>query len=245
MNPFQLDGKVVIITGGSGFLGLQYQSALREAGAIVENFDLDTGVDVTNESSVTEAVHRVFKEHGRIDGLITNAAANPKADDTGHTSAWAPYDQFDVELFRKELDLNVVGSFLAAKAVTPFFREARRGSIVFVASDLACIGPTNRIYEEGRFKDIAYGTSKAAILGLMRFYAAFLGPHQARANALVLGGMYRSHDEDFVRRVSELSMLNRMSQPGEYNGAVQYLLSDASSYMTGSCFIVDGGRTAM
>jgi NAD(P)-dependent dehydrogenase (short-subunit alcohol dehydrogenase family) len=159
--------------------------------------------------------------------------------------AWAPYDEFDVELFRKELDLNVVGSFLAAKIVSSHLREARRGSIVFVASDLACVGPTNRIYEKGRYKDIAYGTSKAAILGLMRFYAAFLGPYQVRANALVPGGMYRSHDPDFVRRVSEITMLGRMAQPGEYNGAVQFLLSDASTYMTGASFVIDGGRTAL
>jgi NAD(P)-dependent dehydrogenase (short-subunit alcohol dehydrogenase family) len=219
--------------------------ALTEAGAQVENFDLDTGVDVTNESSITAAVSRVMRQYGRIDGLVTNAAANPKADDAGHASCWASYDEFDLDLFRKEMDLNVVGSFLAAKSVSPYLREARRGSIVFVASDLACVGPTNSIYEEGRYKDIAYGTSKAAILGLMRFYAAFLGPYQVRVNALVPGGMYRSHNQDFVRRVSELSMLGRMAQPGEYNGAVQFLLSNASTYMTGSCFVIDGGRTAL
>jgi NAD(P)-dependent dehydrogenase (short-subunit alcohol dehydrogenase family) len=246
MDPLRLDGKVVILTGGSGFLGSQYRSSLLEAGAQVENFDLDTGVDVTDESSVKEAVQRVIRQYGRIDGLITNAAMNPKADEkNGSASAWAPYDQFDVSLFRKELDLNVVGSFVVAKAVSPYFREARSGSIVFVASDLACIAPTNSLYEEGKFKDIAYGTSKAAILGLMRFFAAYLGPYQARANALVPGGMQRGHDEEFVRRVSQLNMLGRMSQPGEYDGAVRFLLSDASSYMTGSCLVIDGGRTAM
>lgn len=122
--------------------------------------------------------------------------------------------------------------------------EQRRGSIVFVGSDLALIGPANFLYPEGRFKDIAYGTSKAGILGLMRFFAAYLGPYSVRANALVPGGMLRGHDPEFAKKNGALNMLGRMSNENEYNGAVQFLLSDASSYMTGASLIIDGGRTA-
>jgi NAD(P)-dependent dehydrogenase (short-subunit alcohol dehydrogenase family) len=243
MNLFDLKGRVVVITGGSGFLGSQYTKALVGAGAIVENFDVDTGVDVTDEASLEKAVQKVLKKHGHIDGLITNAAANPKPGE-GEVGPWAPYSDFPADLFRKEIELNLTGSFLAAKAVSKPMMKAGKGSIIFIGSDLGAIGPTNSIYPEGHFKDIAYGASKAGVLGLMRFWAAFLGPHNVRVNVLVPGGMFRGHDEKFAKKNGALNMLGRMSKEGEYNGAIQFLLSDASSYMTGSSLVIDGGRTA-
>jgi NAD(P)-dependent dehydrogenase (short-subunit alcohol dehydrogenase family) len=243
-NIFDISGKVIVITGGSGFLGSQYRAALEEAGAVVENFDIDTSVDVTQEDSVVQAVSAVIKKHGRIDGLITNAAANPKADDKEGLGMWAPYSEFSAALFTEELTLNVVGSFLPAKLIAKHMMEERSGSIIFVASDLALIGPTNALYEKGKYKDIAYGTSKSAVVGLMRFFAAYLGPYGVRVNALVPGGMLRDHDPAFAAKNGALNMLGRMAKESEFNGPVQFLLSNASSYMTGSCLVVDGGRTA-
>lgn len=245
MNLFDIRGRVIIITGGSGFLGTQYRTSLADAGAVVENFDIDKGIDVTDEDSLHKAVQAVLKKHGHIDGLITNAAANPKTDEHGDRSAWAPYSDFSADLFRRELELNLTGSFLAAKAVSKPMMKAKKGSIIFIGSDLSLIGPSNALYPEGNFKDIAYGVSKAGVLGLMRFWAAFLGPHNVRANALILGGMFRDHDSEFARLNAALNMLGRMSKSGEYNGGVQFLLSDASSYVTGSCLVMDGGRTAL
>ena len=243
-NHFSVAGQVIVITGGSGFLGMQYTTSLKEAGAIVENFDVDTGVDVTDESSVESAVRTVLQKHKRIDGLITNAAANPKADEAAGGGPWSAYSEFPVELFRQELDLNLVGSFVVAKVISKVMIEQKSGSIIFVSSDLGVIGPTNSLYTEGKFKDIAYGASKAGVLGLMRFFAAYLGPHNVRANALVPGGMQRNHDPEFAKKNGNLNMLGRMSKEGELNGPVQFLLSDASSFMTGSSLVVDGGRTA-
>lgn len=245
MNLFDIKGHVIVITGGSGFLGKQYTEALKDAGAIVINFDLDTGVDVTDETSLKKAADAVIEKHGHIDGLITNAAADPKTDKDGSGGPWAPYSDFSADLFRKEIDLNLTGSFLAAKVVSKPMMKAKKGSIVFIGSDLSLIGPSNFLYPEGRFKDIAYGASKAGVLGLMRFWAAFLGPHNVRANAMVPGGMFRDHDPEFAKKNASLNMLGRMSKEGEYNGAVQFLLSSASSYMTGSCLTIDGGRTVM
>lgn len=245
MNLFDIKGRVIVITGGSGFLGKQYSESLKDAGAIVKNFDLDTGVNVIDETSLQKAVNAVIKKHKRIDGLITNAAADPKTDEGGHGGPWAPYSDFSTDLFRKEIDLNLTGSFLAAKVVSKSMIKAKQGSIVFVGSDLSLIGPSNFLYPDGHFKDIAYGTSKAGVLGLMRFWAAFLGPHNVRANALVPGGMFRGHNPQFAKKNASLNMLGRMSKEGEYNGSVQFLLSDASSYMTGACLVIDGGRTAM
>jgi 2-deoxy-D-gluconate 3-dehydrogenase len=244
-NLFDITGNVVVITGGSGFLGTQYRESLAAAGALVENFDVDTGVDVTNEISLTEAVARVVAKHGKVDGLITNAAANPKADENTGAGPWSAYSDFPAELFRQELDLNLVGSFLAAKIVSKEMIRQKKGSIVFISSDLGLIGPTNTLYPDGQYKDIAYGASKAGVLGLMRFFAAYLGAYGVRANAMVPGGMLRGHSDEFAQKNGSLNMLGRMAHEGEYNGAIQFLLSDASSYMTGAPLIIDGGRTAV
>lgn len=245
MNPFDVSGRVVVITGGSGFLGTQYRTALEAVGAVVENLDVDTGIDVTDESSLEKAVAEIMERRGKIDGLITNAAANPKADEGSNGGPWSPYSEFPTDLFRSEVDLNLVGAFLSAKIISRQMIKQKSGSIIFIASDLALIAPTNSLYPEGRYKDIAYGASKAGILGLMRFFASYLGPHGVRANALIPGGMFRNHDAAFVEKNVSLNMLKRMAQEGEYNGPVQFLLSDASSYMTGASLVVDGGRTAM
>lgn len=245
MNPFDVSGRVVVITGGSGFLGTQYRTALEAVGAVVENLDVDTGIDVTDESSLEKAVTGIMERRGKIDGLITNAAANPKADEGSNGGPWSPYSEFPTDLFRSEVDLNLIGAFLSAKIISRQMIKQKSGSIIFIASDLALIAPTNSLYPEGRYKDIAYGASKAGILGLMRFFASYLGPHGVRANALIPGGMFRNHDAAFVEKNASLNMLRRMAQEGEYNGPVQFLLSDASSYMTGASLVVDGGRTAM
>ncbi len=244
MNLFDVQGKVVVITGGSGFLGQQYSKHLETEGATVVSFDVDTGVDVTDEKSVDAAVAKVVKEHGKIDGLITNAAANPAPGSPSAEGAWAPYNEFPAELFRKEIDLNLTGSFIAAKVVATQMMKQKSGSIIFISSDLGLIGPYNAMYPEGKFKDIAYGTSKAGVLGLMRFFATFLGPYNVRVNALAPGGMYKNHDPEFAKKNGSLNMLGRMAKEGEFNGPVQFLLSDASSYVTGAVISVDGGRVS-
>ena len=243
-NLFDLKGRIIIVTGGSGFLGTQFRRSLEEADAIAINFDIDTHVDTTDESSVERAVSEVMEQHGRIDGLITSAAANPKADEVGERGPWAPYSEFSTDLFRKEVDINLVGSFIAAKAVSKYMIDARRGSIVFISSHYGVVGPTNSLYTEGMHKSIAYGASKAGILGLSRFFASYLGEYNVRANALVPGGIMRNHDATFATEYGKLTMLGRMGNDGELNGAVQFLLSDASSYMTGSTLVVDGGISA-
>jgi NAD(P)-dependent dehydrogenase (short-subunit alcohol dehydrogenase family) len=243
--PFDMKGKVVVLTGGSGFLGRQFSAHLESYGAIVENFDLDTGVNITDEQSVQAAVSQVLQRHNKIDGLISAAAANPKVDDAGPDAGWAPYSEFSTELFRKEVDINLTGSFIVAKAVSKQMIEQRSGSIIFISSHYGVVGPVNSIYEPNKHKSIGYGASKAGVLGLMRFFASYLGQYNVRVNALVPGGMFRNHDDTFAEAYGKLTMLGRMSKSDEYNGAVQFLLSDASSYMTGQSLIVDGGLTSL
>ncbi len=242
---FSVSDKVVIITGGSGFLGGQYVEAFRAGGAIIINWDRDTGVDVASEASVRRAIQKVINEHGRVDVLVNNAAFNPQVGEKNTSeNNWVPYEKFSVSAWEKELKTNLTGQLITTQAVAPHMMKRMSGSIIFVSSDFAFMGPNNSIYKSGKFKDIAYVTSKAGVLGLMRSWAAYLGPYNVRANALAPGGMYRNQPKDFVKKNGNLNMLGRMSKQGEYNGPMLFLASDASSYMTGSCLVVDGGRTA-
>ncbi len=242
---FSLEKKVVVMTGGSGFLGRQYATALREAGAIVNVWDLNGGltVDITNPEQMRDEVKAVTKSYGQIDVLIHNAALNP-APGVDTKDYWLPYESAPLDVWRKELEVNFTGGQIVTQAVAPVMMKQGSGSIIFVASDLALIGPNNSIYPEGSYKDIAYIASKAGILGLMRAWASYLGPYNVRANALVPGGMRNTHGDEFAAKNGALNMLGRMARPGEFNGAVVFLASDASSFMTGSCLVVDGGRTA-
>ncbi|MBU0766647.1 SDR family oxidoreductase [Patescibacteria group bacterium] len=243
---FSIRGKVIIVTGGNGFLGKQWVEHLCSCGAVVIVFDThhETPVDITDPAALREAVKSVVQEHGRIDGLIHSAAADAVPGSPESAQQFSPYEQFPLDLWEKELKLNLTASHVVTQYVVPEMMRSQRGSIVFVASELALIAPQNNIYDSGKFKDIAYVASKAGVLGLMRSWASYLGPYGVRANALVPGGMHRDHPLEFAKKYSELNMLGRMAQEGEYNGAINFLLSDASSYMTGSSFVIDGGRTA-
>lgn len=243
-NFFSVDKKVVVITGGSGFLGKQYTEAFKQAGADVVNWDVDS-VNIADPKSVKKAVGNTVKKFGKIDVLVNNAAFNPQVGEKKTPeNNWAPYEKFSLKAWEDELKINLTGQLIVTQAVVPLMMKQKFGSIIFVSSDFAFMGPNNSIYEPGKFKDIAYVTSKAGILGLMRSWAAYLGPYNVRANALVPGGMHRNQSKEFIKKNGCLNMLGRMSKPGEYSGAVLFLASDASSYMTGSCLIVDGGRTA-
>ncbi|MBI4992206.1 MAG: SDR family oxidoreductase [Candidatus Harrisonbacteria bacterium] len=242
-NLFSLNGKVIILTGGSGFLGSYYMRALRDAGAIVIDWDLKSGIDITDDQSVAAAIENVLEKYGRVDGLVNNAAldAKPHSDPA---SNWKPYEEFPMDLWERELAVNLTGAMRVTKVVVPYMMRQRFGSIIFVASDLALIAPNNSIYDAGRFKDIAYITSKAGLLGLMRAWASRLGSYNVRVNAFVPGGVFNGHSEEFVKKNGALNMLGRMAEPNEYSGAIIFLLSDASTFMTGSCMVMDGGRTA-
>lgn len=242
---FSVKGKVVVITGGSGFIGRQYYDAFRKAGAHPVNWDRDTGVDISSPGNVKSALDKVIKKFGRVDVLINNAAFNPQVGEKNTAAThWAPYEKFSLDSWKNELDINLTSQLIVTQAVAPGMMKQRRGSIIFVSSDFAFMGPNNTIYGPGKFKDIAYITSKTGVLGLMRSWASYLGPYNVRVNTVVPGGMYRHQSKDFARKNGRLNMLGRMSRPGEYNGPLIFLSSDASSYMTGSCLIVDAGRTA-
>ena len=243
---FSVRDKVIILTGGSGFLGSQFNEHLKACKAKVFVFDhqADKPVDITDAGDVKKAVNGIYKKYGRIDGMVNVAAINAVPGSKTSKDLWKPYEKYSLDLWKKELDVNLTAAHIVTQAVAPYMMKRKSGSIVFLATDLAVIAPNNSIYLKGNFKDIAYVTSKTGLLGLMRSWASYLGKYNVRVNAAVPGGMFNGQPADFVKKNGALNMLGRMARKGEYNGMIQFLLSDASSYMTGASLIIDGGRTA-
>ncbi|NDJ62408.1 MAG: SDR family oxidoreductase [Chloroflexi bacterium] len=271
LDQFKLDGRVVIVTGGAGLLGEQYVWALAQAGAHAVAADLDctraeqladavsaqTGVkalgiqvDVADPASVSNLMQATLATFGRVDGLVNNAAIDPKFDSTSSAQHTATFENYPLTLWNQSLAVNVTGMFLCAQAVAPTMLAQKSGVIVNVASTYGIVGPDQRLYERDdpgsprTFKPVAYSVTKSAILGLTRYLAAYWAEQGIRVNTLTPGGVFNDHDDEFVRRYSARTILGRMAEKSEYTGALLFLLSDASSYMTGSNLIVDGGWTA-
>mgnify|MGYP001588352676 CR=1 FL=1 len=264
-NLFNLSGKDVIITGGAGMLGSEYADVLGGAGARVILFDIlspqkmeshahmlskkhgisvyGISVDVTNEKGISASVKEVIRRFKRIDILINNAALTDLSK-ASHLSPYEPYERFPSELWKKELDVSLNGSLYCVKAVTPYMMKRKSGVIVNISSTYGVVAPDNRIYTKGKFKSLSYMTVKSAILNFTRALASYYASHGIRVNTLTLGGVYAGHDKRFTDAYSFRTMLGRMAHKDEYRGAMLYLCSDASSYMTGSNLIIDGGWTA-
>ncbi len=209
---FSVKDKVIILTGGSGFLGSQFNQHLTSCGAKVVVFDnqADNPVDITNPVAIKKAVDKTFKKYKRIDGMVNVAAINATPGSKTSKDFWKPYEKYPLKLWKKELDVNLTAAHIVTQAVAPVMMNQKSGSIIFLATDLAVIAPNNSIYQEGNFKDIAYVTSKTGLLGLMRSWASYLGEYNVRVNAAVPGGMYNNQPADFVEKNSALNMLGRM-----------------------------------
>ncbi|OGY65319.1 MAG: hypothetical protein A3A16_02630 [Candidatus Harrisonbacteria bacterium RIFCSPLOWO2_01_FULL_44_18] len=261
---FSLKGKVAVITGGAGMLGREYARILSDAGAMVALFDvlpqkeinkrvkeisssgrvMGMTMDITKEKQVKEAVKKVIKKFGAIDILINNAAAT---DFSGfkNSERFAPYEDFSLDVWEKEIGVGLTGALICSQAVIPFMKKAKSGVIVNISSTHGIIAPDNRIYGDGKFKAITYPVIKSGILGLTRALASYLAPYNIRVNSLVPGGVKAGYlDEQFEKDYSSRTMLGRMADKEDYAGAILFLCSDASSYMTGSSLIIDGGWTA-
>lgn len=271
VNSFRLDKQVIIITGGAGLLGKEYSRAIAEAGGIpvvadknakvalevAKEVAVETGaqtlglyVDVTDKDSVKALVRKILKQFGRIDGLVNNAALDPKFEPLHAKKHTHSFENYPLELWKESLDVDLTGMFLCAQAVSAAMISAGKGSIVNISSTYGLVGPDQRLYQKDdpkakkSFKPVTYTVSKSAVLGLTRYLATYWAGKGLRVNTLTLGGVYNNHDGEFVKRYSYRTPLGRMAKKDEYNGALVFLLSDASSYMTGSNLVVDGGWTA-
>lgn len=268
-SKFDLTGRVVLITGGAGLLGAEHAEALAEAGGVpviadVRGTDAERvatalrerhGVaasalelDVTSAASCQTALERVIGQHGRLDGLVNNAALNPKVEGAGLSAT--RFENYSLELWNRELSVGLTGAFLCAQVFGAYMAAHGGGVIVNVASDLGLIAPDQRIYRrpglaphEQPVKPVTYSVVKGGLVMLTKYLATYWADAGVRVNALVPGGVYAGQPEDFVERLTSLIPMGRMARRDEYRAALVFLCSDASSYMTGSNLVIDGGRT--
>lgn len=270
---FDLSSRVAIITGGAGLLGVRHGEAIAEMGGVPVFVDIDgPGVeaaaaaveskwrcraiglksDITDPGAVTALLSQVLDQTGRIDILINNAANNPKMD-TSNSDAMRKtrLENFPLELWNQDLAVGLTGAFLCSRVIGNEMARRGRGVILNVASDLALIAPDQRLYrrlelseEEQPVKPVTYSVVKHGLIGLTRYLATYWATCGVRVNAISPGGVYNKQDDVMVERLSNLIPLGRMAHRDEYKAAIVFLVSDASTYMTGANLVIDGGRTA-
>lgn len=268
LDKFRLDGKVAVVTGGVGLLGSQFSLTLAQAGAKVIVADLQesrveqaaaalkssgfeacgVAFDVTSKDSVQSLVDETLGNYGRLDVLVCSAAMDPKFDASQSGKHGNTFEDFPLEAWQDALEVNLTGLFLCAQAAARPMLAQNSGSIINICSTYGLVGPDQRIYERPgeppRYKPVYYSVTKAGVLGLTRYLATYFRGKNIRANALTPGGVYNEHDDTFVKNYAYRTVMGRMAEKDEMNGALLFLASDASSYMTGSNLVVDGGWTA-
>lgn len=267
---FDLTGRVAVITGGLGLLGQQHAEAIAAEGGVPvlvdlrepprevggsawnERFGLQScvlQVDITRPADVERLRDTILARYDRLDILINNAANNPKVENPSDL-AKARFEQFPLAHWTADLAVGLTGAFLCSQVLGTEMARRGRGVIVNVASDLAVIAPDQRLYrQEGLPEDqqpakpVTYSVVKTGLLGLTRYLATYWADRGVRVNAISPGGVYNGQSDNFVARLGSLIPLGRMARPDEYQAAILFLCSDASSYMTGANLVIDGGRT--
>lgn len=269
---FDLTGRVAVITGGGGLLGLKHAEAIAEMGGLPVLVDispqrcqgagqeikarygceiLSVVADITQPQAVAEVLAQTLSTFGCVDILINNAANNPKIESGDSAGGhWSHLEQFPLAVWEQDLAVGLTGTFLCSQIIGAEMARRRRGVILNIASDLAVIAPDQRIYRQPGLEDwqqpvkpVSYSVIKHGLIGLTRYLATYWADQGVRVNALSPGGVYNDQEPGFVQRLTKLIPLGRMAQQDEYKAAVVFLVSDASSYMTGANLIIDGGRT--
>lgn len=256
LDRFNLKDKVILLTGGAGLYGRGLTRDLAETGArlVIAARNLDKlkavadeenarGLDVTaepfdqgDESSVLSLRDRILEKFGRIDGLVNNSVARPMKSPDAPVADW-----------EESMRINNTGPFLMTRTFGEVMAKQKAGSIVNIGSMQGMVGPSFELYKGTdmlQHPPPDYFVHKSAMLGLTRWYAAYLGPNNVRVNCLSPGGFYNNHNPVFHERYCERTFLNRMADPTDLGGAVIFLLSDASKYITGTNLPVDGGYSA-
>jgi len=272
-SKFKLDGRVALITGASGLLGQEHASALLESGAKVVLTDISKKnleiaktklsklfhtemiytkiMDVTSKDAIIKVFQELINYGLRIDVLINNAAIDPKVDQENGLKEISRLENFDLDQWNLELNVGLTGAFLCSQVFgSQMATDGKGGVILNIASDLSVFSPDQRLYlrsdrpkSRQPVKPVTYSVVKTGLIGLTRYLATYWVDQGVRCNALSPGGVFNGQDEHFVKRVTNLIPLNRMADIDEYRSTVQFLCSDASSYMTGQNIIIDGGRS--
>tara|TARA_Y100000996_G_scaffold383643_1_gene339772 strand:+ start:236 stop:1069 length:834 start_codon:yes stop_codon:yes gene_type:complete len=270
---FNLAGKHAIITGGAGLLGIEHASALLESNATVILTDISESLlskarealevnfnpekiitfkmDVTDLGEIRAVVNQIEDLNIRVDILVNNAAIDPKVIDDGNIIESSRLENFSLDSWNTQMKVGLTGAFLASQNFGSLMARDKKGGVILnIASDLSVISPDQRIYRKEGIEDksqpvkpITYSVIKSGLVGMTLYLATYWSDLNIRSNALSPGGIYNDHDDEFVTKLSSLIPLGRMANRDEYRSAIQFLCSDASSYMNGQNIIMDGGRS--
>lgn len=267
---FSLRNKVIVITGAAGLLGRQHAEVIARAGGVPVLLDLHSetveliahdlekrhgtsaagyAVDITQESEIKVNCATILQRFGHIDGLVNNAANNPKVEGDGNKN-FSRLENFQLPVWNADIAVGLTGAFLCAKHYGHAISR-QGGSIVNISSDLGLIAPDQRLYRKSGLSDdqqpvkpVTYSVVKTGLIGLTRYLATYWAEQGVRCNALCPGGIENNQDPMFLKEVCTKIPMGRLARADEYQGALLFLLSDASGYMNGAVMSIDGGRTA-
>ncbi len=268
---FSLTGRIAIITGGAGLLGSKHAEAIAEFGGITILLDIDEvkgkkvaasikekyntnsiflKADITSENEVTDTLKKVISKFKKVDILINNAANNPKVEDV-NGDEWTRLENLPLNIWDDDINIGLKGAFICSKIFGTTMASQNYGVILNIASDLGIVAPDQRIYEKPGLKrekqpvkPITYSVVKHGMIGLSKYLATYWAENGVRSNALLPGGVYQGQNDHFVKKLINLIPFGRMANVDDYKAAIVFLVSDASSYMTGSNITMDGGRTS-
>lgn len=271
-SKFEIKGKICIITGGAGLLGRQHAIAVLEGGGIPVLLDIsETALNdaeiylknlypngkielyktnIVNQEELETIRTDLIKRYGHIDVLINNAANNPKMEEQSQNLGNIRFDNFPINIWKEDIAVGLTGAFLCAKVFGKAMEDNGHGVILNISSDLGIIAPDQRIYrKEGVaekdqiIKPVTYSVIKHGLIGLTKYLATYWADKHIRVNAVCPAGVENGQSEEFVSKLTNLIPMGRMAGIDEYQCTILYMVSDASSYMTGSTLIIDGGRT--
>lgn len=273
IDKYFIENRTVLITGGAGLLGQKHAEAVIEGKGIAILLDISKeGIerakdslkgkygsnckmegfvaDITNRSQLENIRDNLLEKYGHIDVLINNAANNPKVEGNAANMKAIQFENFPLQMWEDDIAVGLTGSLLCAQIFGAAMAGQGKGVILNISSDLGIIAPDQRIYrkeglaeDEQMVKPVTYSVIKHGLIGLTRYLATYYAEKGVRANALCPAGVYNGQNDNFLQKLTNLIPMGRMADVEEYKGTILYLISDASSYMTGSTVIVDGGRT--
>jgi NAD(P)-dependent dehydrogenase (short-subunit alcohol dehydrogenase family) len=273
LDKFNLSGKIALITGAGGLLGLEHATALLQSGATIVLTDINESrleaarksllvyegettkilcqvMNVASQEDIMATAALLKKENRRIDILVNNAAIDPKVK-VEEGKELTRLENFVLDEWNLEIAVGLTGAFLCSKVFGSLMASDGKGGVILnIASDLSVLSPDQRLYRKEGLADymqpvkpVTYSVIKAGLIGLTRYLATYWAQQGVRANALSPGGVFNQQGEEFVKRLSSLIPLGRMAEHDEYRSVVQFLCSDASSYLNGQNIVMDGGRS--
>lgn len=271
-DQYKIKDKVVVITGGAGLIGRKHAIAVLEGEGIPVLLDIFEDsleraknellesypgatictyvTDITSREALEKVRDDLLEKFGNIYGLINNAANNPKMEGGSKNMGAIQFHNLPLSMWQDDMAVGLTGAFLCCQVFGYEMEKAGKGVIINISSDYGIISPNQNIYrEEGKkeeeqtIKPVSYSVVKHGIMGLTKYLATYWGKKGVRVNTLCPASLENGQDPNFIQKLSDLVPMGRMSKPEEYPATVLYMLSEASSYMTGATMVLDGGRT--